>query len=46
MRLRAKVIVAMQQRPVTAWASTSTIGANFDTVLFKFVMNEDYHAVL
>jgi hypothetical protein len=41
MKLCAKVIVATQQRPVTAWASALAASARFGTVLLKFVMNED-----
>ncbi|CAM6069056.1 unnamed protein product [Sphagnum tenellum] len=46
MRLRAKVIVATQQRPAIVWASTSTAGARLGAVLFKFAISEDYQAAL
>jgi hypothetical protein len=46
MRLRAKVVVAIRQRLVTAWASTSTVGACLDMVLFKFATNEDHQVAL
>ncbi|CAM6028324.1 unnamed protein product [Sphagnum balticum] len=42
MRLHAKVIVAMQQRPTTAWASTSATSAYPGSVLLKFITNENH----
>jgi hypothetical protein len=42
MRLRAKVIAATQQRPVTTRASTSIGGARLGTVLLKFATSEDH----
>jgi len=42
MRLRAKVVTATQQQPMTAWASTSITGAHPYAMLFKFAMSEDH----
>jgi hypothetical protein len=46
MRLRTKVIAAMRQRPVTAWASTLAVGTHLSMVLLKFATNEDRQAAL
>jgi hypothetical protein len=46
MRLCAKVIVATRQRPMITRASTSTIRARLNMVLFKFATNEDRQAAL
>jgi hypothetical protein len=46
MRLCAKVIAAMRQRPVTTRASTSTIGVRLGAMLLKFAMSEDRQAAL
>jgi hypothetical protein len=42
MRLRAKVIAATRQWPVTTRASTLTAGARPGVVLFKFATSEDH----
>jgi hypothetical protein len=46
MRLRTKVIVATQQRPVTTWASTLTAGVCPGAMLLKFATSEDRQAAL
>jgi hypothetical protein len=46
MKLCAKVIATMRQRPVTMWASTSTAGTHPGAVLLKFTMSEDRQATL
>ncbi len=46
MRLRAKVIAATRQRPVTTRASTSMAGARPGAVLLKFAMSEDRQVAL
>ncbi len=40
-KLRAKVIVATRQRPVTTQASTSTVKMRPGTVLLKFATSKD-----
>jgi hypothetical protein len=45
MRLRVKVVVAKQQRPAIAWASTSMAGACPGVVLFKFTTSKDCQVV-
>jgi hypothetical protein len=45
-KLRAKVIATMWQRPTTMWASTSIGGARPSAVLFKFATNEDRQIAL
>jgi hypothetical protein len=42
MKLHAKVITAMWQRPATARASTPIAGVHLSVVLFKFVTNENH----
>jgi hypothetical protein len=46
MKLRAKVITATQQRPMTTQASTPTTRARPSMVLLKFATSEDRHAAL
>jgi hypothetical protein len=41
MRLSAKVVAATQQRPMTAWASTSAGGMCPSAMLLKFTTSED-----
>jgi hypothetical protein len=45
-KLRAKVIVATRQRPVTTQASTSTVKMRPGTVLLKFATSKDRQAAL
>ncbi len=46
MKLHAKVITAMWQRPTFAWASTSTAHACINAMLLKFAMSKDRQAAL
>jgi hypothetical protein len=46
MRLRAKVVAAMQQRHVITRTSALTASARPSTVLLKFATNEDHQATL
>jgi hypothetical protein len=46
MKLRAKVIAATRQRPMTTRASTSMARAHPGVVLLKFATSEDHQATL
>ncbi len=46
MRLRAKVIAAMRQRPSIMRAFALTVGMHFRAVLFKFVISKDRQTAL
>jgi hypothetical protein len=46
MRLWAKVVAAMRQRPAIAQASTSTMGVCPGAMLLKFAMSKDHQATL
>ncbi len=46
MRLRAKVIIAMQQQLTTARASALTTSIHPDALLLKFTMNENRQVAL